>query len=124
MKRMLPWSLLVLSLVGNVYLAILLLDAGIVLDNARSEVDVLWERRQVALKIINRCWAGRHVDELNELAGRLERQGVLVDPDRDGLEVGDFIFYVEGGLVTRVRDMSSTNDEAAGYELKNFSGEP
>ena len=59
MKRKFLWLGLVLSLVGNVYLIMLLVDAGIVLDNAKSEVDLLWNRRELALEIIRHEWVGR-----------------------------------------------------------------
>lgn len=103
---------LALSLGANLYLFLLLLDAGIQLDNARSVVDILWERRQLALELINREWVGRSVNELEELASELEEDGILVGHDKDGREIGDFMFSVEGGIVTEVRDLDSSADEA------------
>jgi hypothetical protein len=110
MKKKLLGLGLALSLVGNVYLILRLVDAGIVLDNATSEVDLLWKRRQVALEIISRGWVGRPVGELDEVAGDLNDDGVLVGHDGDAREIGDFIFEVENGLVTDVRDLDSIND--------------
>lgn len=110
MKRKFLWLGLVLSLVGNVYLIMLLVDAGIVLDNAKSEVDLLWNRRELALEIIRLEWVGRPTSELDKLAGELKGDGVLVGLDGDSREIGDFIFDVEDGVVTDVRDLDSPND--------------
>jgi hypothetical protein len=60
--------LLIVSFAGNLYLGLLLLDAGIVLDNAQSVADQLWDRRKVALHIMRRDWIGRSAEEVDDLA--------------------------------------------------------
>lgn len=94
-----------LLLAGNLYLAFLLIDAGVSLDGAKSEVDVLWKRRQEALAILNRDWVGRPASELDALAEDVESQGFLVSRDGETREIGDFLFEVEDGVVKEVRDL-------------------
>lgn len=110
MKSKLLGLALLLSLAGNVYLLVLLVDAGVVLDNARSEADLLWERRQLALEIIRRQWVGRPAAELDDLARDLAGGGVLVGREGDVREIGDFLFEVEEGVVTGVRDLDSPGE--------------
>jgi hypothetical protein len=112
MRKLLVISLVVsllLSLGANLYLLLLLLDAGIQLDNVRSEVDRLSERRQLALDLLNRHWVGRTVDEVDGLAKELSEDGVLIGREGELREIGEFVFYVESGTVTEVRDFDSWN---------------
>lgn len=104
--------LLVASLAGNLYLGFLLLNAGVVLDNAQSVADQLWDRRKVALFIMRKDWIGRSATKVDDLARELEREGVVIGLERDLREIGDFVFYIEEGVVVDVRDIDS------GVELK------
>lgn len=62
--------LLVLSLAGNLYLGFLLVDAGIIVDNAQTVAEDLWDRRQLALDIMKRDWVGRSASEVVRRWGR------------------------------------------------------
>jgi len=94
----------VIALAAIVYLTVLLVNAGKIADDARSETDLLWERRNVALKIISHDWVGRPASELDALAIELKANGVIVDTEEDAREIGDFVFKVEDGIVTEVYD--------------------
>lgn len=102
---------LAVSLAANVYLFVLLVDAGIVVDNANSQADALWERRNVALRIIRLDWIGRPARELEALASELEADGVIIDSEGNAREIGDFVFEVEDGIVTAVYDFSGKSLE-------------
>jgi hypothetical protein len=108
MKR-LVWLALLFSVAGNAYLFYLLVDAGVSLDDARSEVDVLWNRRKETLKILQHDWVGKSVDELSDLEREAEAAGIPLGTEGENREVGDFIFYVERGTVVDVRDLDSEN---------------
>lgn len=99
--------LLVLSLAGNLYLGFLLLDAGITLTYAESTSEQLWERRQLALEIMRRDWLGRSASEVDDFARELEKEGIMIGTDGEIREIGDFLFYVEDGVVVDVQDLGS-----------------
>lgn len=99
--------LLIVSVAANLYLGFLLLDAGIVLDNARSVADQLWDRREVALHIMRRDWIGRSADEVDDLAQELKREGVIVGVEGNVREIGEFLFYIDDGVVVDVQDFES-----------------
>lgn len=101
---------LLLSLAANVLLCGLLLDAGLTLDGAEVQAEVLRNRRREALLIIGHGWIGRRAIALDELARALEGKGVLVGRDGGTREIGDYFFDVEEGIVTGVRDLSSPRD--------------
>ena len=103
------WILLAISFASNVYLMLLLVDAGVILDNTQTKFDQLWNRRKEALTIINHAWVGRSATDLEELANELKDHGIKVSLDGDAREIGDFLFEVEDGVVTEVRDLDSTH---------------
>ena len=106
MKRVLA-LLLAASLAANVYLAFLLLDAAVALDDAHSVANQLFERRELALQILRRDWIGRSVGEVEALAEELRKQGVITGVDGSLREVGDFLFVIEDGAVVDVQDLDS-----------------
>ncbi|MEM7479676.1 MAG: hypothetical protein AAF481_00760 [Acidobacteriota bacterium] len=99
--------LLALSLLGNAYLFVLSLDAGMILDNAQTEAERLWERRERALTIINRAWVGTPIEELSALTDELEAKGWLIDRHDGEWELHDFVFRIEDSRVVEVRDYDS-----------------
>lgn len=109
--RKVLWIVLAVSLIVNLVFSALLLDAGIMLDNARSQVDLLWERREQALEIMRRDWLGRSADEVDSLARDLEAQGIPIGTEGDTREIGDFLFEIKDGLVTHIRDLDSGRAE-------------
>lgn len=104
MIRMLPWFLFGLSLLAALYLCVLLMNAGVALDDARSQVARLQERNELVLSIARKDWIGKEVVRVAVLANELERQGVIVKKTKDGsFEIGDLIFEIKDGVVTQVR---------------------
>lgn len=101
------WLGLAVSLIGNAWLFLLLVDAGILIDNAQSTTENLWERRQLAIEIMKRDWLGRPVSALEDLARDLKADGVIVKTRGQTHEIGSFLFDVEGGVVIDVRDFDS-----------------
>jgi hypothetical protein len=101
------WVGLAASVAGNIGLTLLLVNAGVLVDAAQSQADILWERRQLALDIIQRDWLGRPANELDALASALAADGVMVGVEGKTREIGDFLFLVEDGVVTAVRDLDS-----------------
>lgn len=99
--------LLVLSLAGILYLGFLLLDAGIIVDNAQTVAEDLWDRRQLALDIMRRDWVGRPASEVDALAEELGKEGVITGTEGELREVGSFLFYVEDGVVVDIEDRDS-----------------
>ena len=99
------------SLAVNAYQFVLLVDAGIVVDNAKSQAEALWERRNVALRILRFDWIGRPATDLDALASELEADGVIIDSEGNSLEIGEFVFEVEDGFVTSVDDFSGKSLE-------------
>jgi len=103
MIKALPWILFGLTFLASLYLLVLLLNGGVALDNARSEVTRLRERSNLALSIVRKDWLEKKAASLAELSIELERQGVIVGVEGDTLKVGDFIFETKGDVVTEVR---------------------
>ena len=103
MIKALPWTLFGLTLLASIYLSVLLLNGGIALDNARSEVTRLRERSDLALSIVRKDWLGKDATSIADLSKEFERQGVIVGVEGDVFEIGDLIFETTGGLVMEVR---------------------
>lgn len=102
MIKALPWIFFGLALVAALYLFVLLLNGGVALDDARSEVVRLRARSDLALSIIRKDWIGKDATSIAELSKELERQGVIVGVEDSVFEIGDFIFETQGSLVTEV----------------------
>ncbi len=103
-KRMLPWLLFVLSLFGNLYLFVLLLNSGAWIDDMGSEVERQRERSNLALSIIRKEWVGKEAASVATLSDEIGRQGVIAKKAPDGsFEIGDLIFEIKDGVVTQVR---------------------
>jgi hypothetical protein len=103
MIKAIPWIFFGLTFLASFYLFMLLLNGGVALDNARSEVTRLRERSNLALSIVRKDWLGKKAASLADLSRELERQGVIVGVEGDTFKVGDFIFETKGGVVTEVR---------------------
>lgn len=103
MIKLLPWIFFGVALAAAVYLLVLLLDAGVALDNARSQVTYLRERSDLALSIVRKNWIGKDAARVADLSKELERQGVIVGVEGNDFKVGDLIFETKGGVVTGVR---------------------
>lgn len=99
--------LLVLSLAANLYLGFLLVDAGIIVDNAQTVAERLWDRRELALDIMRRDWVGRPASEVDALAEELGKEGFITGTEGEVREIGSFLFYVEDGVVVNVEDLAS-----------------
>lgn len=112
MTTLLTRVALALSLLANVYLAVLLLSAGVSVDHAQSSSVHLWNRRAEALQILNREWAGRPLDEVLALATEMEEAGMMVKRHEETIEIGDFDFEIAEGVVKAVRDVDSLASEA------------
>lgn len=104
MIRALPWLLFGLSVLAALYLFVLLLNAGVALDDARSQVARLRERNELVLSIARKEWIGKEAASVADLANEFERQGVIAKKTKDGsFEIGDLIFEIKNGVVTQVR---------------------
>ena len=103
-KRLIPWVLFGLSLLGNLYLFALLLDAGALIDGAKSRVERLRERSDLALSVVRKDWIGKDAAYVIAISEEAERQGVSIKKTKEGsFEIGDLIFETKGGVVTEVR---------------------
>lgn len=98
-----PWVLFGGALVACLLLALKLLDAGLILDNARTQSDLYRARTDLALRLIQKEWIGRPTASVNELAEELRRSGTNVGRDGATVEIGDLRFETDGGKVTAVR---------------------
>lgn len=105
-RSIVVWFALAISLVGNLWLFVLLVNAGAHVGDARSQVETLKERRTTALEILRYEWMGRSVSDLDTMKDDLAAQGVRVDVEGETREIGTFIFEVEEGVITEVRDYS------------------
>ncbi len=103
MIKALPWIFFGLTSLAAIYLFVLLLDAGMALDNARSQTTYLRERCDLALTIVRKEWIGKDSKHVAELSKELERQGVIVGTERNVYKIGDFIFETSDGVVSGVR---------------------
>jgi len=101
--KVLQWITLCLLLLSVPYFLVLLLDAGVALDDARSQVTYLRQRSDLALSIVRKDWIGKDAASIAKLSKELERQGVPVRVEEEAYEIGDVIFQSKGGLVTEVR---------------------
>lgn len=103
MIKVIPWIFFGVALAAALYLFVLLLNAGVALDNARSQVTYLRERSDLALSIVRKNWIGKDATRVADLSKELERQGVIVGVEGNDFKVGDLIFETKGGVVTGVR---------------------
>ncbi len=103
MIKWLPWILFCCSLLAAVYSFALLLNAGGALDDARSEVERLRERSDLALVILRKNWLGTEVTSLSTLSKDLRQQGVIVKNHEGVYEIGDIVFETKGGLIKDLR---------------------
>src|SRR5687768_5665413 len=103
MKRWVSWGVAALLVVVASYFGLLLLDAGVSLDNARSEVNRLRERSGFALELIRREWLGKSVATVESLSEEFRRKGVIVSVQAGTITIDDVIFDIEAGKVRSVR---------------------
>jgi hypothetical protein len=104
MIKALPWVLFCLALLAAIYLLVLLLDAGMALDNSRTQTSHLRQRSELALTIVRKEWVGKDATQVVDLSKELEQQGVIVGPEsKSAFGIGDFIFETKDGVVTNVR---------------------
>jgi hypothetical protein len=104
MTRKLPWLLFCLSLIATTYLLILLFDAGLALDDSRTQSSHLRKRSELALMIARKDWIGRSSKSVEDLATELEQQGITAKRREDGsFEIGTVVFETRDGVVTQMR---------------------
>lgn len=103
MRRTIPWLLFGVSLFAALCSFILLLNAGAMLDDARSEVARLGERSELVLSIARKGWIGKKADAVANLASELEQKGVIAKRTEGAFEIGQVIFEVSNGVVIEVR---------------------
>ncbi|MEM7049908.1 MAG: hypothetical protein AAF604_09615 [Acidobacteriota bacterium] len=72
MKKALYTIILISSLIANIVLCSYVLYIAALLDGADTVTKGLWERRQMALKIINYQWTGKPRQQVDEMALELE----------------------------------------------------
>lgn len=102
MIKAVPWVFFSLTLLAAIYLFVLLLDAGVALDNARSQTTYMRERSDLALTIVRKEWIGKGSKHLADLSKELEQQGVIVGSEGNDYKIGDFIFETNNGVVSGV----------------------
>lgn len=102
MIRALPWIFLGLALLVVLYFSVILLNGGAALTDARSEVERLRERSNVALSVVRKKLIGKDATSINELSREFERQGVIVGVEDGIIEIGDLIFKTRDGMITEV----------------------
>lgn len=104
MTGKLPWLLFSLSTFAVIYLFFLLLDAGLALDNSRSQTSHLRERSELVLLIARKDWIGRAEKNVADLAAELERQGVTTKRRPDGsFVIGNLVVETKDGVVTQMQ---------------------
>ena len=104
MNKRLPWIFVGLAFLAVIYLFVLLLNTSVALDDARAYSARLRERGVLALSIEREGWVGKDIASVTWLSGELERRGVIVGSEGDGVfEIGDFIFETKDGVVSEVR---------------------
>ena len=103
MKTGIPWTLFGVALVACALLLFKLLDAGVVLDNARSQADRYRNRADLSLRLIRKEWIGRTSASVGELSKELQQSGTTVGTEGSSFEVGDLVFETKEGKVTAVR---------------------
>ncbi|HPN80205.1 hypothetical protein [Dokdonella sp.] len=104
MIRAIPWTLFAASILAALFLFVLLLNAGVALDDSKLEVLRLRERSELVLRITRKDWIGKEATSVADLAHEIGRQGVITKRTKDGsFEIGDLIFEIKDGVVTQVR---------------------
>ncbi|MEW6301752.1 MAG: hypothetical protein AB1671_29155 [Thermodesulfobacteriota bacterium] len=99
----LPWLLFGAAVLAALYVFTLLLNAGSMLDDSRSEASRLRDRSNLALEILRKDWVGRDVTAVASLSEELAQKGVIVGSEEGAVEVGDLVFVVKSGVITEVR---------------------
>ena len=97
-----PWLLCAVLLGLSSSLALVLLNGGSALTDARTQVDYLEERSELALSFVRDQWVGRTRAELLQYAEASRKRGVIVKDQPDAVEVGDMTFHVANDLITDV----------------------
>lgn len=97
-----PWLICVVSLGVAGWMALLLLDGGFALTDARSQVDYLEERSELALSFVRAQWIGRTRAELQPFTEAAQQRGVIVKDRPDVVEVGDMSFHIVDGRITHI----------------------
>ena len=94
---------LVISFSVAAYRFTLLLDDGMALNDARSEVERQRDRGDRALMIIKRDWVGRSLGDVLELSNELHDGGAIVKVYANYVEIDDLIFDVDRDIVVDLR---------------------
>lgn len=81
----------------------LLLDNGVALDDARSEMERQRDRSNHALMIIKAEWIGRSFVDVIELSDKFKRKGSIIKINEDNIEIEDMIFNIKDGVVIDVK---------------------
>lgn len=102
MMKKIPWILFGMSLLVGICLLGLLLNGGVALDDARSEVIRLRERNNLALSIVRNDWLGQNKASIVNLSRELKKKGVNVGFEDNNLKIGDFIFVMKDDSVINV----------------------
>ena len=100
--KSLPWVLAGVSTSLSIALLLLLLNAAIELDNARTQARFLEHRSEVAILLVRAGWIGDKARDLEFLGERIRSKGVGGQVRRSGIEIGDFVFESSEGLVSDV----------------------
>jgi hypothetical protein len=99
MKKIM-WIVLALAVAGNAYLFVKLIDAGSIIDNARSEAKRQRERAALTLVVARRAWVGRSEQDLRRMID--ENKDVISRSEDASVEFGDLVFSLKNGTVTAV----------------------
>jgi hypothetical protein len=105
MKKAIPWVLAATLLIAAVYFFVLLVDAGISIDGARTRADRLQGRSELSLYFLKKRWVGESRAEVMGAAKELEQKDVIVKNYSDVIEVGDIIFDISNDKVSDIRYM-------------------
>lgn len=91
-RRTVVWLVLVLSLGGNLFLAYLVVDNAVTLDDTLSSYRLLRESADESLALIRALSRSREPADIRSIASQLEREGIYAAVYGDSVEVGDVIF--------------------------------
>jgi hypothetical protein len=100
--KYIPWLICVVLLGLSGSFALMLLNGGSALTDARTQVDYLEERSVLALSFVRDHWVGRTRTELLQYVEAARKRGIIVKNQPDAVEVGDMTFHVTNDVITDI----------------------
>lgn len=99
MKRFFRFALIALLLIVAISSFLLLINAGLELDNARSETSRQRDRSNISLLIINSYWKGKDQSELDKIIPIVQQPGMVIEKETELVQIGDLLFHLRNGKI-------------------------